>query len=84
MTNDPKTLIARLREVVSEEVISTAANHDVHEAAARIETLEAALREYEDPSNWRVGGRFDGSSGNFDGTSFAHKTLTAINGGDGK
>lgn len=54
MPNDIEALKARLREVVSEEVISTAANHDIHAAAdaldqqsARIQELEGALRKIE-------------------------------------
>lgn len=41
------------------------------------ERVVEALREYADPRNWVVNGRFDPHSGNFDGTSFAVAALAA-------
>ncbi|WP_196300905.1 hypothetical protein, partial [Streptococcus pneumoniae] len=44
-------------------------------AEARSAVLEAALKEFADPSNWVVNGRFDPHSGNFDATTFARAAL---------
>ena len=44
-------------------------------AAARIEKLEAALRVFASDEVWRINGRCDPNSGNFDGQSIARAAL---------
>jgi hypothetical protein len=69
--NDP-------REVEEANIRADLAIDRMHKAEARAARLEVALWEYENPSNWGVNGRFDANSPRFDGTSFAHSILAAI------
>jgi hypothetical protein len=57
-------------------------NAKLEAAEAENARLSEALREYENPTNWGVNGRFDANSSRFDGTSFAHGILAALSGSD--
>jgi hypothetical protein len=60
-------LIQRLREYTSPAL--------AHEAADRIEQLEAALQVFAADESWRRDGRCDPNSGNFDGQTIARAAL---------